>query len=51
VRFEFTPEPTPEEREALLHALSSADVRQDWGSAWWEAGIREATEDQREGLL
>jgi hypothetical protein len=41
---EITPEPTPEEREAILRALAALDGREG-GSAWWEAGIREAVED------
>ena len=44
MRIELTPEPTPEEREALLRALRSAEDPTDAGAAWWEAGIREAIE-------
>jgi hypothetical protein len=42
---EIRPEPTPEEREALLAALSSLDGKPSAASAWWEAGIREAVEE------
>ena len=41
---EISPEPAPEEREALLRALAALDVPAR-GSAWWEAGIRESVED------
>ena len=45
----ITPEPTPEEREALLHALADLDDAQSNGiSPWWQAGIREAVEDEPE---
>ena len=49
MRVEITPEPTPEEREALLQAVAELDGRGNGGSAWWEAGIREAVEDEPEG--
>jgi hypothetical protein len=42
---EIRPEPTPEEREALLAALSRLDGKPNAASAWWEAGIREAVEE------
>jgi hypothetical protein len=42
---EIRPEPTPEEREALLAALSLLDGEPSAASAWWEAGIREAVEE------
>jgi len=42
---EITPEPTPEEREAILRALAVLDGPASGSSAWWEAGIREAVED------
>jgi hypothetical protein len=48
VRVEITPEPTPEEREALLRALArwngAADQR--GASAWWLAGILEAVDEE-----
>ena len=45
---EISPEPTPEEREALLRALAALDGWADGGSAWWEAGIRETVEEPKE---
>ena len=45
VSIEIRPEPTPEEREAILRALAGLDGRKDGASAWWEAGIRESFED------
>jgi hypothetical protein len=42
----ITPEPTPEEREALLAALAARDGDSAGPSAWWEAGIREAVEEE-----
>ena len=45
---EISPEPTPEEREALLQALAALDGRADGSSAWWEAGIRETVEEELE---
>jgi hypothetical protein len=46
VPVQITPEPTPEEREALLRALAAFDGSRDQASAWWQAGIREAVEDE-----
>jgi hypothetical protein len=45
VAVEITPEPTPEEREAILRALAALEGREDGGSAWWQAGVREAVEE------
>ena len=47
---EISPEPTPEEREALWAALArlNGEVRESLGSAWWEAGIRESVEEEPE---
>ena len=42
--FEITPEPTPEERDALLRALAAQDGTRERPSRWWEAGICEAVE-------
>ena len=42
---EITPEPTPEERAALLQALAALDGEAGEVSAWWSAGIREAVEE------
>ena len=46
--FEITPEPTPEEREALLRALAAQNGTRERPSRWWEAGIREAIEAEAE---
>lgn len=47
---EISPEPTPEEREALLRALAAlngdADARET--SAWWRAGILDAVGEEPE---
>ena len=45
---EITPEPTPEEREAIARALDSPDGPAA-GSAWWEAGLRESVEEPEDG--
>jgi hypothetical protein len=45
VTADIHPEPTPDEREAVLRALATLDGRSSGASAWWEAGIREAVED------
>jgi hypothetical protein len=49
VSLEISPEPTPEEREALLCAFAAIAVPAA-GSAWWEAGIRESVEDDPDAL-
>lgn len=49
MRVEINPEPAPEEREALLKAVAELHRAAKGGSAWWEAGIREAVEDEPEG--
>ena len=46
--FEITPEPTPEERDALLRALAAQNGAHERPSRWWEAGIREAVEGEAE---
>jgi hypothetical protein len=46
VKIEITPEPSPEERAAILAAL--ARCQEDEARApgrWWEAGLRENVED------
>jgi hypothetical protein len=48
VKVEISPEPTPEEREALLQALAALDGERNSGSAWWEAGLRDAAADSEE---
>jgi hypothetical protein len=45
---EISPEPTPEEREALLAALEPMNRPAREVSAWWEAGIRESVEEEPE---
>jgi hypothetical protein len=44
---EIRPEPTREEREAILRALAEP-ARDGQPSAWWEAGVREAVEDDEQ---
>jgi hypothetical protein len=44
---EIRPEPTPEEREAILRALAEL-AREEQPSAWWEAGVREAVDGDSE---
>jgi hypothetical protein len=44
---EIRPEPTPEEREAILRALAELG-RDGRPGAWWEAGIRESAEGAAE---
>ena len=48
--FEISPEPTPEEREALLRALAALDGDADdrGPSAWWRAVILEAVGEEPE---
>jgi hypothetical protein len=48
MRVQITPEPTPEQREALIRALAALDGSRDEESAWWQAGIREAAGDESE---
>lgn len=46
---EITPEPTPEERAAILAALEQVEADDALGpGAWWEAGLRENVEDEPE---
>jgi len=49
VELEIRPEPTPEERAAIVAALAEL-LRQeaDGHGAWWEAGVREAVEGEPE---
>jgi hypothetical protein len=48
VGVEINPEPTPEEREALLAALARMNGPAREASPWWEAGIRESVEEESE---
>ncbi len=43
---EITPEPTPEERSAILAALEQVQSDDDGPGAWWEAGLRENVDDE-----
>ena len=46
---EITPEPTAEERAALLAALASSNgAGRARSPKWWDAGVREATELEAE---
>ncbi len=46
MHYEITPEPTPEERDALVAAIERLGDEQPFReSAWWRAGIRESTEE------
>jgi hypothetical protein len=51
VGVEISPEPTPEEREALLAALAPMKRQAREASAWWAAGIRESVEAEPEESL
>ena len=47
VELEITPIPTPEERAAIAAALSELSaVRREAPNPWWEAGAREALEEE-----
>ena len=46
---EVTPEPSPEEREALERALDEAAKPEPGRSGWWREGVREAVEPGSEG--
>ena len=51
MELEITPEPTPEERAAILAALAAlaGRGRTQGPGAWWEAGLRENVEDDGNG--
>lgn len=42
---EITPEPTEEEREAVFAAIARLNGRHAEPPAWWQAGVREATDE------
>jgi hypothetical protein len=44
---EIRPEPTPEEREAILRALAEIDGDSQ-RSEWWAAGVRESVGEEDE---
>lgn len=49
MNFEIVPEPTPEERAAIVAALEQLLADEERGpGAWWEAGLRENVEDEPE---
>jgi len=50
VELEITPEPTPEERAAIVAAIEALEAEAARGrGAWWEAGLRENVEDDGDG--
>lgn len=50
MELEITPEPTPEERAAIVAALEALAAEERRGpGAWWEAGLRENVEDDGNG--
>jgi hypothetical protein len=49
VNVEITPDPTPEERAAILAALEQLDIEEAGApGAWWEAGLRESVDGDDE---
>lgn len=47
--FEITPEPTAEERAAILAALDEIRAEEARGpGAWWEAGLQESVFEEPE---
>jgi hypothetical protein len=48
VSVRISPEPSDEQRAVLLQALAALDGRPDEPSPWWQAGVREAVEDEPE---
>ena len=47
VSYDWRPEPTPEEREALERALAGLlDDEPEPRSAWWRTGLRESLEPE-----
>jgi hypothetical protein len=46
-QFEITPEPSPEERDAIVVALERLRAEEERRPGlWWEAGVRESVEDE-----
>jgi hypothetical protein len=43
MRAEIKPDPTPEERKAILQALAGLDGETEQAE-WWAAGVRDAVE-------
>jgi len=49
VNVEITPEPSPEERAAILAALEQLRAEEERGiGGWWEAGLRENLDEEPE---
>jgi len=49
VNVEITPEPSPEERAAILAALARLQTDEAHAPGrWWEAGLRENVEDDED---
>jgi hypothetical protein len=48
VHYDWSPEPTPEEREALERALAASLDEPELRSAWWRAGLRESLTSEPE---
>jgi hypothetical protein len=51
VELEVTPEPSPEEWKALLQALAALNGQPFEPPAWWQAGAREALDDDDGGTV
>jgi hypothetical protein len=50
VKLDIAPEPTPEERAAIVAALQQLRAQERGGiGAWWQAGLRENVEDDDDG--
>jgi hypothetical protein len=48
-RFEIDPEPTPEERAAIVAAVARVQAERERAPGrWWEAGVRENISDDEE---
>jgi len=43
---EIRPEPTPDERAAVMRALAELNSDGRVPDAWWQAGVREAVGDE-----
>jgi hypothetical protein len=45
VRLDIVPEPSSEEREAIIAALEKAQAQPDHRDDWWRAGVVENLEE------
>jgi hypothetical protein len=45
---EIRPEPTPDEREAIVRALAELGGHADQRSAWWDAGLHDAVDGEQD---